>query len=147
HLAEMDHQTAVAGALSRFSSRPGLLATATVSVVAVAIGYAIHTTPPQYAEHVEADRVPMDLPMGASDVSYAQGYRGTIACEFTCDESAFLRWVESGIGSIESSTANISVEPITSPYTLTRYNALMPGGTRESVTVEEGVFYHWSRED
>jgi hypothetical protein len=112
------------------------------------VGWAIRSTPPPYAEHVERADAPFSLPEGATDVSFCQGVRGMTAFEFTTDEEAFRKWVESGIGSSESQAANVPLSPITAPITITRYNALSKRlkGPR-SVTVNSGLHYRWSYED
>lgn len=132
----------------RFSLREFLLVVAGCSIVAAAVGYSVWTAPPQHAEHVTAGEAPLGLPKGATDVSYCQGSRGIIACEFTCDESAFIEWVDSGIGSIESSSSGRRVQPITSTYSITRYTHFMPHGRiNASADIDNGLYYDWSHED
>ncbi len=147
-LRDADARGALADRRKRFSRRELLLALAAVSITATTVGYAILTTPPQYAEHVTANVAPMSLPKGARDISYARQSRGLNACEFTCEEGAFVEWVESGIGSIESNASGNTVQPITSTYSILRYTALMPRGTmRERMPIENGLYYEWSHED
>lgn len=89
-LREAEAQGTLPNRAKRFSLRELLFVMAGCSIVAAAVGYVVRTTPPPYAEHVSADQAPVSLPKGAYDVSYAQGYRGVVAYEFSCDESAFI---------------------------------------------------------
>lgn len=131
-----------------FSVRELLLA---VGVVAAMTGITlqfIRSAPPWYAENVDASAAPFGLPVGARNVSYCKGYRGTITYEFTIDESAFRKWVDSGIGSIESESAGIPLREITSPFVITRYYAYSSelNGPND-ITVKTGLYYSWSKED
>ena len=122
-----------------------------VSVIAILTGmttYFLKTIPPQYAEHVSREKAPGNLPPGASDISFSQGGRGTIAYEFTIDEAGFIEWVNSGTGSFESEAANVSLKPITTPYEITRYGAFIANtNAPDSILVSDGLYYDWSKED
>ncbi|MCE9553526.1 MAG: hypothetical protein K8T91_09155 [Planctomycetes bacterium] len=132
----------------RFSLRELFLAVTLVAVIAALVTSFVKAIPPRFAEHVDVAQAPFGLPPEAKDVSYFQGYRGTIAYEFTIDEAGFRRWVESGIGSIEAKSANVSLEPIEGSHTISTYHALtsaLPGP--EKVTLTDGLYYGWSKED
>lgn len=123
----------------------GLIAIIAVTLMTI---YFIQSTLPQYAENVPANRVPCRLPATASNVSYCQGGRGTIACEFTIDEAAFIKWVDTGIGSFESQAAAVSLQPITAPFSIRRYNNLSSDlNGSDYVTILEGLYYRWRKED
>lgn len=103
---------------------------------------------PDEGEHVDASAGPRGVPAGAQDISYARGYRGTIAYEFTCDEATFCEWASSGLGSIESESAEIPVREIESPFTIRRYygySSTLQGPDR--ITITNGQYYTWSKED
>jgi hypothetical protein len=137
-----------AASVARLSRRDALAALSAVAFVAALASYLVKSTPPQYAEHVPRERAPFGLPAGARDVSYCQGFRGTIAYEFTVSEDQFVEWVESGIGSLESNAADVPLKPIAEPFTITRYYALtkkLEGP--DSVTIKDGLLYRWTKED
>lgn len=122
-----------------------------ITVVAGVIGgatYMARSTPPRWAEHVSLDKAPFGLPPTATDISFGQGHRGTIAFEFTTDERTFVTWVNAGIGSAEAEMANISLVPITTPYTIRRYGFLKPNSVGlDSTTISNGLYYQWQKED
>ncbi|QDT44951.1 hypothetical protein Pan241w_50680 [Gimesia alba] len=124
----------------------GMIALTGVTILVV---YFVQSTAPQYAENIPYNKAPFKLlPAGASNVSFCQGPRGTIACEFTIDEIAFINWVDSGIGSLESQAANISLQSITTPYTIRRFNNLSSDlNGSDFATISEGLYYRWSKED
>lgn len=133
---------------TRFSIRELMAAVAAIACVIALTTFIVRSAPPRHAENVSRDKAPFGLPAEASGISYCQGIRGTIAYEFTIDEKGFVKWVESGIGSIESEAANVTVQPIKAPYTIRRYCNLAPGLTgQDSITVVNGLFYNWSKED
>ncbi|GAB5406566.1 MAG: hypothetical protein Aurels2KO_47970 [Aureliella sp.] len=136
------------GTARKLAARDFLAAALACGAVVMLSCFCIQTATPQYAEHVTVDEAPFGLPPAATDVSFCQLYRGTIAYEFSIDEASFRRWVASGIGSIESNTSSTRVEAITVPVPITRYSALsaeLDGPDR--VTVAEGLHYSWSFED
>jgi hypothetical protein len=133
---------------SRFSLRELLLGITAIGAVTAMVSSFVRSIPPKYAEHVSRDHAPFGLPATASDISFCQGIRGTIAFEFTIAEDEFIAWVESGIGSLESNSANVALQPITTPYTIRRYYTLTRELTGpESITITKGLFYDWSKED
>jgi hypothetical protein len=131
-----------------FSGRELLLAVGVVAAMTGITSQFIRSAPPWYAENVDASAAPFGLPVGARNVSYCKGYRGTITYEFTIDESAFRKWVDSGIGSIESESAGIPLREITSPFVITRYYAYSSelNGPKD-ITIKTGLYYSWSKED
>ena len=132
----------------RFSLREILAAVAAISLLTGLTASFIRSTPPRYAENVSVADAPFGLPASAADVSFCQGFRGTIAYEFTVDEISFREWVADGIGSIESNASNTELEPITTPVSITRYNAYSSDlNGPDSVTVNKGLHYSWSFED
>lgn len=141
-------EDAHAGVRVLFSKREILVAVAAATCVTAVVTYLIRSTPPRYAENVARDRAPIDLPAEATKISFCQGFRGTIAYEFTIDEKGFVEWVESGIGSLESDAANVSIRATKEPYTIPRYTSLMESSTApESITITDGLYYDWSEED
>lgn len=131
-----------------FSMRELLVAVAIVACVTALVTYSARSIPPRYAENVSRDEAPFGLPAEATEISYCQGFRGTIAYEFTIGEKGFVEWVESGIGSFESNAANVSLEPIGVPYSIRRFYSLMANSTgSDSVTIADGLYYDWSQED
>jgi hypothetical protein len=137
-----------AAPIIRLSRRDALAGLSVVDLVAALVLYIVKSTPPQYAEHVAREQAPFGLPAGARDVSYCQGFRGTIAYEFTIDENRFVEWVESGVGSLESNAAGVPLKPIAEPFTITRYYALTKGREGpDSATIKDGLSYSWTKED
>lgn len=135
-------------ATTRFSMRELIGAVAAVACIAAVSAYFIRKTPPQYAQHVSRDQAPFGLPENAIDISFCQGFRGTIAYEFTTTESAFVDWVNSGIGSFESQAANVSLRPISPQYTIQRFCSLSTDlKGQELTTIAKGLYYDWSKED
>ncbi len=131
-----------------FSRRELLVALTAIACVTALVTYFVRSTPPRYAENVARYKAPFDLPAEATEISFCQGYRGTIAYEFTIDENGFVEWLESGIGSLESDAANVSLQPITVPYSIRRYNSLAANLTGpDSITIANGLHYDWSKED
>ncbi len=104
------------------------------------------TSPPRQAEHVAAKATPFALPADAGDVCYRLWARGTVAYEFATNEESFRRWVEEGIGSQESMSANVPVKEIVEPFTIRRYGTGQDD-SRDSITIEEGLYYRWTKED
>jgi len=80
---------AVAPVCRSVSLRELLLAVGIVAAMTGITSHFIRSAPPRYAENVDVSAAPVGLPVGAADVSYCKGYRGTIAYEFTINESAF----------------------------------------------------------
>jgi prepilin-type N-terminal cleavage/methylation domain-containing protein len=131
-----------------FTLRELLLAVAIIAIMTAISSQFIRSSAPRYAEHVDASSASLGLPAGATDVSYARGFRGTIAYEFTIDESGFREWVDSGIGSIESQSAGIPLREIDSPFTIRRYYAFWPERSGpDKITINSGLYYSWSKED
>jgi hypothetical protein len=141
-----------AGAISRrdrgFTLRELFLAIAIIASMTAITSQFIRSAAPRYAEQVDGSAAPFWLPAGATDISYARGHRGTIAYEFSIDESGFREWVDSGIGSIESQSAGIPVREIFSPITMRRYYAYWPERNGpDRITIKSGLHYSWSKED
>ncbi|WP_148080103.1 hypothetical protein [Roseimaritima ulvae] len=133
---------------TQYTMRELLVAVAAIACMTTLVIYLVRSTPPRFAENVSRDEAPFGLPAEATEVSFCQGFRGTIAYEFTIDESGFVVWVESGIGSLESASANVSVQPITTPYSVRRYDALTAKVTGAgAITITDGLYYEWSKED
>lgn len=131
-----------------FSMREFLVAVTAIACVTALVNYFVRSTPPRYAENVARDKAPFGLPAEAAEISFCQGSRGTIAYEFTIDEKGFVAWVESGIGSLESDAANVSLQPITAPYSIRRHYGLTTKLTGpDSITIANGLYYDWSKED
>ena len=132
----------------RFSIRELLGAMALVSVIA-GLGVTLpRDDSPRYAEHVSADKVRLNLPDNATDISYAKGFRGTIAYEFTTDEKSFIEWFESGIGSFEAEAAGVPLKQITQPTGIRRYYEFSDSLTGpDYFQISNGLEYYWSEED
>jgi hypothetical protein len=125
-----------------------LVAVTAIALVTALVAYFVRSTPPRYAENAPRDIAPFGLPAEATEISFCQGFRGTIAYEFTIDEKGFVNWVESGIGSLESEAANVSIKPIAVPYSIQRYKSLTANLTGpDSITIANGLYYDWSKED
>lgn len=140
-------ETAI-GAGWQFSRREILVALAAICVLTGLTASFIRSTPPRYAENVSVAEAPFGLPANATDISFCQGFRGSIAYEFTVDETSFRDWVADGIGSIESNASNTQLDPITTPVSITRYNAYSSElNGPDSITVNIGLHYSWSFED
>ncbi len=132
----------------RFSQRETLAAVAAICFLTGLTALFIRSTPTRYAENVSVAEAPFGLPANATNVSFCQGFRGTIAYEFTVDEASFREWVADGIGSIESNASNTKLEPIITPVSITRYNAYCSElNGPDSITVINGLHYSWSFED
>lgn len=132
---------------SSFTLRELFAAVAAFGVMTAITIAIVRSTPPRYAEHVDIADAPFGLPLVATDISYCQGVRGTIAYEFTIEESDFREWVESRIGSAESESANVAILPITTPISVTRYNAISSDLTGlDSISVGRGLHYSRSFE-
>jgi hypothetical protein len=131
----------------QFTLRDLLVGVAVISEMIASVTFLLREVRPQFAEHVASKDAPFSLPVNARDVSYCQGVRGSIAYEFTIDEEGFKDWINSGVGSIESISAKVTLDPITAPVTIDRFNSLsreLKGP--ESITVSNGLFYSWSKE-
>lgn len=132
----------------QFSLKDLLVGVAVISEMIASVTFLLREVRPQFAEHVAPKDAPFSLPVNARDVSYCQGVRGSIAYEFTIDEEGFKDCINSGVGSIESISAKVTLNPITTPVTIDRFNSLsreLKGP--ESITVSNGLFYSWSKED
>lgn len=134
--------------LRGFTLRELLLATAIIATMTGITSQFIRSSAPRYAEKIDASAAPFELPAGATDVSYARGFRGTIAFEFSIDESGFREWVDSGIGSIESQSAAIPLREIDSPFAIRRFYAHSPERNGpDRITINSGLSYSWWKED
>jgi hypothetical protein len=106
------------------------------------VSYFVRTTPPQFAEHLETDDPPFNIPDGATDISFCQGGRGALVYEFTIDEEGFLKWVEDSVivkGRIGNEP---KLEPIQGQCTIRSYQDLMPGANpSEYIVVVDGWVY------
>lgn len=132
----------------QFTLRDLLVGVAVIAELTASVTILVGQISPQYAEHVAPEEVPFELPANARDVSYCRGVRGSIAYEFTIDEEGFKDWINSGVGSIESISANVTLNSITSPVTIARFNSLSSGlNGPQSITITNGLFYSWSKED
>lgn len=130
------------------SRRDVAVGVAAIVGVAVLATYFVRETAPRLAINVSREEAPFSLPEGASDVSYCQGNRGTVAFEFTIDEEGFVDWLESGIGSFEAQAAGETIQSIAGSYTAPRFYKLAPElEGPESVTITDGLRYAWTKED
>lgn len=131
-----------------FSKREIWLALMTIGCMVAVTNWLIRSMPPKYAEHVDIANAPFGLPANATDISFCQGSRGTIAYEFNTDEAFFCEWVAAGIGSLESHASDTQLVPITSPVSILRYNSCSTDLTGpDSIIVAAGLHYSWSFED
>ncbi len=131
-----------------FSLRELFLVVSIVAVMTATITQWIRSESPRCAENIDLSTAPLSLPPGATDISYCKGHRDTIAYEYTIDEPAFREWVDSGIGSIESMSAEVPLREITSPFRITRYYAYASElkGSYD-IVINSGLYYVWSQED
>ncbi len=114
----------------------------------VAIGpvaaFFIHTTLPQFAEHVEFESPPFGIPAPARDICYCQGARGALAYEFTIDEDGFRDWTQHRLGAVLTVVAQ-ELRPIDTPVLMDRYSSLRSGLEQpDSVTITAGWYVEWS---
>lgn len=118
-----------------------------LGVVAVALAGAywlIHAQPAKHGEHLSRESVQfLNLPVGATDVSYRLGWRGTKGYEFTIDEPAFRAWVAAGVGSIEANRSGTTLQEIAEPIDAVRY--ALEG--YQTITVTNGLHYTWRKSD
>ena len=133
----------------QFSLREMLLWTTILAVMAGLTTGLIRNHRPRYGVDVDRQHAPAGVPEGATNIHYCYHQRPyCIAYEFTISEEEFRRWVEGGIGSLESNAANVPLEPIVGSEEIARYCAFGPrpiNGT-DQATVTNGLRYFWSEE-
>jgi hypothetical protein len=132
----------------RYSIRELLGAMSVVAVFTAMTAYVVKTEPPPWAENVSASESPLHLLVGASNVSYARGVRGLLACEFDCSEATFRNWFDDGIGTCESAADQLPLREIASPVSITSYQGLLPKFLFQgSHSITNGLYYQWTQED
>jgi hypothetical protein len=126
-----------------------LIGVGLLSIAMAITAYGLRAQYPKDAEHVGRNDVPFSLPDNATDVSYHSGLRGTKAYEFTTDETAFRRWVEEGIGSIESNRSSANLEEIVGEHRIRRYRDFLPNQSDDDrqATIIDGLQYSWHQAD
>ena len=132
----------------RLSTQDKCVAVTVVAAVAALAAYFFSSVPPEFAEHVEPSKTHLDLPPGASDVSYRRGFRGTMTAEFTTDEGSFREWLENDSRFSRSRPPEVRTGEIVEPFTIYRYyrpNA--DPGDPGTITITQGLYYDWSKED
>ena len=133
---------------NRYSICELMVMMAAVAMMIATVAALTRHRPPNFAEHVDAAHAPFTLPPGATDISYCQGFRGTIAYEFTTNEAAFRTWVESGIGSLETQYSGTKVTEITYEFQIRRYHQLKSSSSpRVDPPITNGLYYAWTKED
>lgn len=131
--------------VSRWDRTAALLAT---TFIVIATSLMVSTIPPEFAENVEYARPPFGIPVGATSISFCQGSRGTIAYEFSIDESGFREWLQKTIDSMGPMYSRNSIEPITTTFTMKRYVSLkreLKGDP--NISISDGLRYSWHKED
>lgn len=95
--------------------------------------------------HLPASEVPLKLPEGAADVSYAIHPSGEFCLEFNVEEPELIAWIESGIGPTIDEDKTPYIEEIKRPRHVGRFWGLtsFPGG-ETSTTLYEGFDYLYS---
>lgn len=132
----------------KFSSRELIVCFIGLMVLALGIPYFLNSMPRNFGENVSVNQSPSIFPAQATEISYCRDNRGTFAGEFTIDETGFRKWVNSGIGSLESQAAKVPIESISKPVKIRRYPSLsekLQG--EEQITLSEGLQYLWHFED
>jgi hypothetical protein len=131
----MEDQPAAQAAQERASRKPLQFSTREligwVTVAAVVLGLArlfVLDFGHRFAEHVSADRAPIDLPAGASDVTFCHGYTGCVSLEFAVGEDAFLEWVNAELEAARQNGREAESSAISAPYEVKRYVSF-PGET------------------
>ena len=105
--------------------------------------YFINTSPERFAEHLETTNPPFGIPAGAKDICYCQGWRGTIAYEFTIDEARFRNWAEAQFADRKDSHHEEN-----GTMRVTTYRTLLPDfHDVEQLEIPHAVIYSWAEAD
>jgi len=117
-----------------------------MSAAGVCLGismYFINTSPERFAEHLETTNPPFGIPAGAKDICYCQGWRGTIAYEFTIDEARFRNWAEAQFADRKDSHHEEN-----GTMRVTTYRTLLPDfHDVEQLEIPHAVIYSWAEAD
>jgi hypothetical protein len=131
----------------RMSVRELLITTAVIGAMLAMTMTFVRDQPQQFGINVTAEESGLRLPENASRVSYAHGFRGTIAYEFDTDEAGYLEWVEE-IRSRDPDYAKEEVSPIAMASRIYTFNFLAPQLTGpDQIEINEGWYYSWNFED
>jgi hypothetical protein len=129
----------------RMSMRELLVATAVICAMLAMTMTFVRNQPKQFGVNVTAEESGLSLPDNATRVSYA---RGTLLFEFDTDETSFRKWVEAGVGEIESGPVNGPLWPIENEIEVVRFISFAPGvAGPERVALTDGLFYRASSGD
>lgn len=126
----------------RITTRELLSATAVVAGMLAMTAQFIRDDGPQFAVDVTREESGLRLPENASRVSYAHGGFGSIAYEFDTDEASFRKWVEAGIGEIETGPVNGPISEIDARngIMMTRYTFFISQAQETGlIVIEEGL--------
>lgn len=104
-------------------------------------------TPARTGQHVAAEQSPIELPTDARDVSYARGFRGTVAVEFQTGEARFRHWVATAGCFWEARRQGTEIQEIQHSFSVPRYLLLLDSDSDSPAIIESGLYYHWEQED
>lgn len=96
-------------------------------------------------QHLPASEVPLILPEGAKDVSYAIHPSGEFRLEFDVNEPELIAWIKSGVGPTIDADQTPYIEEIKRPTYVGRFWGLTSFSRGErSITIHEGFDYLYS---
>ncbi len=116
------------------------------AAIAFMVAIAAYSTVPiptrqRLAEHVTRRQAPVNLPAGATDISYCRDPSGELAFEFTIDERSFSRWVSAGLGTYQANPINAPPIPIAQMQAIRRYRGVANMSGEAYAIVNDGLFY------
>jgi hypothetical protein len=122
--------------------------------VAVCFFFLLLPSSPETVEHVDAEQVGIDLPEGATDVSYTDRFY-LRAFEFTTDEQRFRKWITSERYAPEAGAQGGFLVEIDEPCRIVRYRLLatrkvdapLDEDDQDYATLTDGLCYGWGIED
>jgi hypothetical protein len=122
--------------------------------VALCTGLPFFLPSPETVEHVDAEQAGINLPEGATDVSYTNTY-SNLAFEFTTDEQRFREWITSERYAPEAGARGGVLVEIEGQHAIPRYlrfaerkvDAPLAEDDQDYATLTDGLWYGWSIED
>jgi hypothetical protein len=130
---KLQHTPAIerADAARRFTLKEILLAITAISCVLAGSSYFVPRDQPRMGEHLLPNACPFEMPAAARDISFCYSPQGLLAYEFTIAEDGAMEWA----GSLDL----YRIQPISSPYTMSRYGRMHPRLRRnKSATITTG---------
>jgi len=129
-----------------YSLQELLLFVGILAVMSGVVGRRVQNAPPFYAnipivaEHVDISAVPFNVPTEATDISYSQSRRGKLTYEFSIDEAAFKKWVNTQV----MATPDIEIERPLSEIAASDIVYVERHVNAKEITVTDGLLYsHW----